>query len=174
MTAHRDFLLELEGRQQAQLAAGDIATEDEEDEDLSPEERVNLLNAVRERLILEKSENIEIIASIRNQLIRARPNPADSHDDRLKSRQFTDPDWYRRAMLALRYRGRYDQFLAQQMGRISRKIRQQNTIVTDIHRASEKLTFLSAFFQLAKQRLDPLLLDELIAAAHSIANPQDL
>lgn len=73
----------------------------------------------RDQIMIEKSQNLEDLGSIRNQVDTAKTRA-------LAEGQYADSDWFRRAQSALRHKGRLDQDLATELSSVNRQIKQLN------------------------------------------------
>lgn len=101
-------------------------------------ETIEQLRLKRQELIDEKNENLEILASIKSQIERAKT-------DVLLDDVYSDPDWFRRINAAKRFKGRKDQELASELRKIDEKIKELNR--------STDLTREEKFIRVAKNML---------------------
>lgn len=93
----------------------------------------------------------EVIAAIRAKLEKAR---AEVH----LSGEYADPDWYRRAKAALRFKGIEHQRLLREAAALRRQEKR--------HRAKE---FGEAFIDAARRRLDPEVFSDLLDEAREVS-----
>lgn len=92
------------------------------------------------KLETERAECQEAMDICDEQIIDIKDQIARAHADVVDSRQFSDPDWWRRVNTAARYKARDRQALQRKLGELNRAIR---TAHHDIHGHSFERAFIS-------------------------------
>lgn len=98
---------------------------------------------------------------------------ADAQQERRRTGQFADPEWFRKANTALRILNNNKQRLQRRVGMLGELEREKNRILNGSKFRDKHQQFLHAFFRAAKRELPEATLDAVVKVAHDACDRGD-